>query len=103
MALQIEKTTPQGMTLNYWIIDPNIAVEWDTPTIYARIKGYASSAAYDSGKQSVEISGIEGINEVMSFTMAGADATTALNTGDPRPSLYTYLLTTTFFNGATEV
>jgi len=77
-----------------------IVIDFDTHAIHGKVMGWVSSAAKAAGKHPIDIGTINGASEVQSFTMVDE---AAIDTGDPRSAMYTHLLTTDFFNGATQV
>jgi len=102
MALQLDKTTPEGFTVSYWRVDPNISYDAVEQKLHARVLVYANATARQNDKRPVIFNDAE-FRDIEIAILSGSDAVNAISTGEPRDAVYDYLKTLPFFDGYQDV
>lgn len=103
MALKAIKELRDGSAAEYWRLCPDFSWNPVTQAVVARVELYRTEQARREGKRPVmEVGDLEGALPRL-VKLSGAAAWAAMQTGDPRPSLYAELKKAEFFLQAEDV
>jgi len=98
MALIKQSTDKYGYEISYWRINPIMTVDFITKHIKASVLVYKDETARSEGKSpNPNIP-----DEYASVELNGTDFTTAIESGDVRTAMYTYMKSLSFFQDATD-
>jgi len=101
MALKLSKETDEGISFEYWRINPAMNVDMVDRTATANILIYKDAAARQASKK--PIMHVANSDTPRMVTLSGTDFESAVLTGDLRAAMYVLLKTFPFFLGAEDV